>query len=65
MDPVNWVIISKAQAATLIKDETDLLDRVQVRLALTDREFLDFLILLGNVSAPGVTAFLGNVKLQP
>jgi hypothetical protein len=65
MDEDNWIAVAKAQAVQLMKDETDLLDKVQQRLAFTDQEFLKFLIVLGKVAAPGVAPRLASIGLKP
>jgi hypothetical protein len=63
MEASNWTAITKTQGIpNLSKEKTDLLDRVQLRLALTDQEFLDFLILLSELS--GVGPHLNNVRLM-
>jgi len=41
--------------------KTYLLDKVQLRLALTDQEFLDFLVLLSELS--GIGPNLRNIRL--
>jgi hypothetical protein len=62
MDAGNWTAITKTQGIpNLTKEKTDLLDKVQLRLALTDHEFLDFLILLSELS--GIGPRLRNVRL--
>jgi hypothetical protein len=58
----NWTAITKTQGVpNLRKEKTDLLDKVQLRLALTDQEFLDFLILLSELS--GIGPNLRNIRL--
>jgi len=61
----NWKAITKAQAVQLTKDDHELLDRVQQRLSFNDQEFSNFLILIGKISAAGVAARLGAVRLKP
>jgi hypothetical protein len=63
MDAGNWTAITRTQGIpNLRKEKTDLLDKVQLRLALTDQEFLDFLILLSELSGTG--PYLRNVRLM-
>ena len=62
MDAGNWTAITKTHGVpNLRKEKTDLLDKVQLRLALTDQEFLDFLILLSELS--GIGPNLRNIRL--
>jgi hypothetical protein len=62
MDAGNWTAITNTQGVpNLRKEKTDLLDKVQLRLVLTDQEFLDFLILLSELS--GIGPNLRNVRL--
>lgn len=50
MQRENWKAIEGGQAVSLGDSDRALLDKVQSQLALNDREFLDFLILIGKVS---------------
>lgn len=50
MQRENWKAIENSQAVSLEDADRALLDKVQTRLALSDGEFLHFLILVGKVS---------------
>ncbi len=51
MQKENWTAIASAEAVQLEDADRILLDRIQERLALNDEEFLQFLIVIGKVSA--------------
>jgi hypothetical protein len=57
----NWKAIQDREAVQLEDSDRVLLDKIQTCLALNDREFLNFLILIGKV-APSA-ARLGTVHL--
>ena len=61
MRPENWQAIANSQTITLEDADRSLLDNVQRRLALSDGEFLHFLILIGKISPNA--ARLGAVRL--
>ena len=50
MQRENWKAIEKSQVISLDDADRALLDKVQTRLALSDREFLHFLVLIGKVA---------------
>jgi len=54
----NWKAVAAMHAVQLSAEDQGLLDKVQVRLALTDQEFLHFMILIGKV-APGAARLAG------
>ena len=58
MEAENWKAIAGSQAVQLDATDQALLDKVQARLALSDREFLHFMVLIGKV-APGAARLAG------
>ena len=61
MQRENWKAVESSQSVSLEDTDRALLDKVQMRLALGDGEFLHFLVLLGKV-APNA-ARLATVRL--
>ena len=61
MLPENWKTIERSHAISLQDADRALLDKVQTRLALSDREFQHLLVLIGKVAAS--TARLASVHL--
>jgi hypothetical protein len=62
VQPENWKAIERSQAVNLDDADRALLDRVQAHLALSDREFQHFMVLIGKV-APGA-ARLGGARVR-
>jgi hypothetical protein len=58
MKAENWKAIAATQAVQLSAADQALLDKVQASLALSDREFLDFMVLIGKI-APGAPRLVG------
>ncbi len=52
MEAGNWKAVAAMHAVQLSAEDQGLLDKVQARLALSDQEFLHFMVLIGKV-APG------------
>ena len=50
MQRENWKAIESSQVVSLEDADRALLDKVQTRLALSDGEFLHFLVLIGKVA---------------
>ncbi len=61
MQQENWKAIESKHAVQLDNANRTLLDKVQTRLALSDGDFLHFLVLIGKVAAGPV--WLAGVQL--
>jgi len=57
----NWKAIEKSQTIQLEDTDRTLLDKIQNRLALSDRDFLHLLVVIGKVAPTG--ARLAGVHL--